>query len=120
LFAQLVGVVVAFAVWILLARFGIQEHQAGDVSILYGLMAGFLTYGGRLVLCRCPRCGRRLLGLWTLLWLLAHCRGGRRFRNFQSLILTRCPHCDTRFRWTADGRPIQPSAPDLGGHLKTD
>jgi hypothetical protein len=119
--ALLVGLGVASSVWSLLAWFGLHGHQAGDVSILYGVMAGFVTYGGRLVLCRCPRCGRRLIGLWTLVWLMRHLRRGGLIRRISGFDLTRCPHCDTRFRWTVDSRPVQPHdiSPSSGRHVHT-
>jgi hypothetical protein len=111
--AVLVGVVVCFSLLALIRSSGLQLtlHQrieADDVAVMYGLMAGFRFYVVRLVLCRCPRCGRRLIGLWTLLWLAGNLRGGGRIRRRESIRLTRCPHCDTPFKWTPDGRSVQP------------
>jgi hypothetical protein len=103
--AVLVGVVVCISVAALIrseALPGTPDHDrmAGDdVAIMYGLMAGFLFYVVRLVLCRCPRCGRRLIGLWTLLWIAGHLRGGGVIKRTESMSVTRCPHCDTPFSW---------------------
>jgi hypothetical protein len=111
--AVFVGVVVCISVAALIRSEtppGTPDHEriAGDdVAIMYGLIAGFVFYIVRLVLCRCPRCGRRLIGLWTLLWLAGHLRGGGVIKRQESLSVTRCPHCDTPFSWMPDGRPAQ-------------
>ena len=78
-----------------------ERIEGDDVAIMYGLMAGCVFYVVRLALCRCPRCGRRLIGLWTLLWLSGHIRFGAVIERRESIIVTRCPHCETPFGWTA-------------------
>jgi hypothetical protein len=82
--------------------------EGDDVAVMYGLLAGFLFYVVRLMRCRCPRCGRRLIGLWTLHWLAGHMVGSRAISQAESLAVTRCPHCETPFRWTREGGPAQP------------
>ena len=111
--AVLVGVAVGFSVLALIRSSGLpgtdhERIEGDDVAIMYGLMAGFLFYVVRLVLCRCPRCGRRLIGLWTLLWLAGYLRRGGVIGKRESLRVTRCPHCGTPFTWTPDGRSAQP------------
>ena len=104
--AVLVGLVVFLALLVLLNSEGLVDGldhkviEAVDIAAIYGLLGGFVFYVVRLVSCRCPRCGRRLIGLWTLLWLAAHLRGGGQIHDAGSLRVTRCPHCDTPFRWT--------------------